>query len=137
MLLSCPKILSASSVDGSVFLTWSPIFNANRYEIEVTINSSQQKNIYYSNTTSLLIRSIENDAFYDVRVRALNDLSSSDWSLGIIVRPKLRQSLSSVHQIPNEKKGFITLQWILTPTDFGFRVERCDVGDDKGFKRIG
>jgi hypothetical protein len=137
MSLQKPSILSGRNVDGSVFLTWSSVFNANKYQIEFQINKTGQKNIYYSYSTNFLIKNLEYNGFYSVRVRALNDISQSEWSFGVMIRPKLRQSLSCVYGVPNEKKGFITLRWTSTPTDFGFHVERCDIGDHLGYKRIG
>jgi hypothetical protein len=141
MFLSKPSILSTSNADGCIFLSWSSVFNADKYEIELQINNTGQQNIYYSYyysySTNLLIKNLENNRVYSVRVRALNSISESEWSFGLMIRPKLRQSLFCVRGVPNKKKGFITLQLTSTPTDFGFHVERCDIGSNIGFKRIG
>jgi hypothetical protein len=136
MALLKPSIFSTSNGDGCVFLTWPSIINATHYEIKLEINSTGEKTIYCTTSSSFLITKLENERFYSVQVTALNKTERSESSIGIMVRPKLRPSLSKLSATPADQPGRIRLKWTSTSTDFGFHVERCDIGGSIGYKRI-
>ena len=48
----------------------------------------------------------------------------------------MRPSLSTVRVRRGETPGTIHLRWTATPTDFGFNIERCDIDQLTGYKRI-
>ncbi len=136
MCLTKPSLISTTNGDGCIFLSWSSVINAIEYEIELEINDTGTKTIYCTTSTSFLITKLENERFYSVKVTALNKTERSESSIGVMVRPKLRQSLSTLLGIPTDEEGRIVLRWTSTPTDFGFQIERCDIGGEKGYKRI-
>jgi hypothetical protein len=136
MTLSKPSIISTSNGDGCIFLSWSPVTNATQYEIELEINSTGTKTIYSTTSTSFLITKLENERYYSVRVTALNQSERSESSISYMVRPKLRQSLSKLSAMPTKEAGQVQLQWTSTSTDFGFHIERCDIGSVSGYKRV-
>lgn len=94
------------------------------------------KTIYSTTSTNLLIKALENGRFYNIKVTALNGTERSLSSDSFTVRPKLRQSLATIRAKPAEEDGHVSLEWSSTPTDFGFHVERCDIGEEIGYKRI-
>jgi hypothetical protein len=136
MSLSKPSFFSTSNGDGCVFISWSPVINATQYEIELEITSTKAKSFYCTTSTSLMITKLENDIHYSVRVTALHNTKRSEPSIGVMIRPKLRLSFSKLSASPTEQSGQVRLQWTSTPTDFGFQIERCDVGNVNGYKRI-
>jgi hypothetical protein len=136
MSLSKPSIVSITNGDECVFLSWSYVTNATQYEIELKMHDIMTKTIYYTTTTNILIKKLENERFYSVHITALNESEKSEPSLDFIVRPKLRQSLSVLSVRPGEEAGRVCLRWTSTPTDCGFQVERCDIGKMTGYKSI-
>ena len=136
MSLEKPSFSLLTNGEESIFLAWSYVLNATEYEIEVKENCTGEKRTYSTTSKAILIKNLENDQFYEVRVTALHENKRSEPSIGYVVRPKLRQSLAVVKVTQGETPGSVHLQWTATPTDQGFLVDRCDIGQTKGYKRI-
>ncbi|CAF1157834.1 unnamed protein product [Adineta steineri] len=136
MELSRPSFVHISNGDKCAFLSWSSVTNSNQYEVKIEHNSTKVTTLYYTTSTSFLITKLENGEFYVAQVTALNNTKRSESSIGVMLRPKLRQSLSKLSATSTEKPGQIKLQWTATPTDFGFQIERCNIGDISGYRRI-
>ncbi|CAF3879648.1 unnamed protein product [Adineta steineri] len=136
MELSRPSLVSICNGDECAFLSWSSVINATQYEVEVKHNNTGVTTLYCTTSTSFLITKLENGEFYIVQVTALNNTERSESSIGVMLKPKLRQSLSKLFARSTEQPGRIRLQWTSTPTDCGFQIERCNIGNTSGYKRI-
>lgn len=136
MTISQPTNITASRGDSCIFFYWSPIAEAKHYEIEVENTITSSKSCYRTNLTSYFHTKLDNGIYYKYQVRAVNENDSSEPSIPFVQRPIHRQPACTLLACNTDVPGRINLKWTGNPTDYGFKLDRCDIGDTIGYKSI-
>ena len=130
-------IIYASEADSSIFFHWTPIENAEEYQLEITDERTLKKTLIRTHETNFFLTKLDNGTRYtcQITVVTLNDELIQPF-IPFTTKPRWRQQLSRISVQYTSNPGEMFLQWSSNPTHFGYRIQRCDIGSDVGHKTI-
>ena len=93
-----PKSLNLIRGDGTLTVTWHHAATATGYRVDYSTDGGQNWNmaVWSNNTTSTILRGMDNDTAYTVRVRGRNSRGDGPWSKSVTDTPSASLSVSNV-----------------------------------------
>lgn len=132
-----PSNIHVSRGNSCIFFHWAPVPKADAYEIEIENTLTNVKTVHRTTCSSLFRTHLDNGTYYKYQVKALNETEFSELSVPFIQRPIFLQGECALSAQQTDTPGQIFLTWTANPTDFGFKLSRCDIGSKEGHKTIG
>lgn len=136
MVLGKPSKLIAQRGDGTVQLQWSPVANANGYEIHMSCPGTAEAMIDRSGKPNFTKTGLKNGLRYVVQIIAtgqnMKSMPSDLVEIGSIQNSPSFELLATY----SNQSDQISLNWTSVPTSSFYQIERCDNPSRNQFARL-